>query len=122
MARLFVSLVNKGMKVFITTHSDYIIKELNTLIAFHRRTPRLLALAERENYKPSEFLNPSRVRVYIAEEATIKPDGMSRKGNYNTLTMADIDPVLGIEAPTFDRSIEEMNRIQDEIYWGDDDE
>ena len=122
MARLFVSLVNKGMKVFITTHSDYIIKELNTLIAFHRRTPRLLALAERENYKPSEFLNPSRVRVYIAEAATIKPDGMSRKGNYNTLAMADIDPVLGIEAPTFDRSIEEMNRIQDEIYWGDDDE
>jgi hypothetical protein len=31
-ARLFSRLVNAGIKVFITTHSDYIIKELNTLI------------------------------------------------------------------------------------------
>ena len=31
-ARLFARLVNLGIKVFITTHSDYIVKELNTLI------------------------------------------------------------------------------------------
>jgi AAA15 family ATPase/GTPase len=31
-AILFSKLVNIGIKVFITTHSDYIIKELNTLI------------------------------------------------------------------------------------------
>ena len=30
-ARLFARLVNLGVKVFITTHSDYIVKELNTL-------------------------------------------------------------------------------------------
>ena len=32
MARLFARLVNVGVKVFVTTHSDYIVKELNTLI------------------------------------------------------------------------------------------
>lgn len=31
-ARLLAALVNFGIKVFITTHSDYILKELNTLI------------------------------------------------------------------------------------------
>ena len=31
-ARLFTRLVNIGVKVFVTTHSDYIVKELNTLI------------------------------------------------------------------------------------------
>lgn len=31
-ARLFARLANIGVKVFITTHSDYIVKELNTLI------------------------------------------------------------------------------------------
>ena len=31
-ARLLAKLVNYGIKVFITTHSDYIVKELNTLI------------------------------------------------------------------------------------------
>ncbi|MGI6783465.1 MAG: AAA family ATPase [Aminivibrio sp.] len=119
MARLFAMLINVGIKIFVTTHSDYLIKELNTLIAFNQKTPRLLALAEREGYKPYEFMDPSRVRVFVAEMASIRPDGMSRSGSYNTLTMADIDPVMGIQASTFDNSIEEMNRIQDEIYWGD---
>jgi hypothetical protein len=31
-ARLFAKLINKGIKLLITTHSDYIIKRLNTLI------------------------------------------------------------------------------------------
>ena len=35
-ARLFARIVNLGIKVFITTHSDYIIKELNTLIMLKR--------------------------------------------------------------------------------------
>jgi len=36
-----------------------------------------------------------------------------------TLVAADIDPELGIEARSFDTTIEEMNRIQEEIIWGD---
>ncbi|MCL1877518.1 MAG: ATP-binding protein, partial [Defluviitaleaceae bacterium] len=32
MARLLANLVNCGMKIFITTHSDYILRELNNLI------------------------------------------------------------------------------------------
>ena len=41
-ARLFACLVNLGVKVFITTHSDYIVKELNTLIMLNhdRATPK----------------------------------------------------------------------------------
>lgn len=121
-ARLFAQLVNIGIKIFVTTHSDYIIKELNTLIVLNQDSVRLRRLAEREGYHSYELLDHSRVRVYIAEKASIKPDGKSRKGDYNTLVLADIDPSMGIEIHTFDKSIEEMNRIQDEIYWGNDDE
>jgi len=32
MARLFVQLIKAGIKVLVTTHSDYLIKELNHLI------------------------------------------------------------------------------------------
>ena len=46
-ARLFARLVNIGIKVFITTHSDYIIKELNTLIMLNRGSDRLRYLAKR---------------------------------------------------------------------------
>ena len=37
-ARLFARLVNLGVKVFITTHSDYIVKELTTSPPPSKRT------------------------------------------------------------------------------------
>ena len=119
-ARLFARLVNIGIKVFITTHSDYIIKELNTLIMLNQGGERLRAIADRENYRDSEMLNPDKVRVYIAEEALIKLDGAQRKTKCQTLVQADIDSKLGIEARSFDKTIEDMNRIQEEIVWGGD--
>jgi len=118
-ARLFARLVNIGIKVFITTHSDYIIKELNTLIMLNRDTPHLKKIAENEGYKPSELIYANRIRVYIAEEAMTIPDGGKNKVRCNTLTQADIDPTLGIEARSFDQTIEAMNRIQDAIIWSD---
>lgn len=119
-ARLFARLVNIGIKVFITTHSDYIIKELNTLIMLNQRGERLEALAKREHYGESEFLDPKKVRVYIAEETLIRLDGSQRKTKCQTLVAADIDSRLGIEARSFDTTIESMNSIQDEIIWGED--
>jgi len=120
-ARLFSRLVNIGIKVFITTHSDYIIKELNTLIMLNRGGERLGRLAEQEGYVKSELLSHEKVRVYIADENLIMLDGASRKSRCLTLVPADIDPEMGIEARSFDKTIEDMNRIQDEIVWGGDD-
>ena len=117
-ARLFARLINIGIKVFITTHSDYIIKELNTLIMLNQGGERLKTLAKRENYSDSEMLNPEKVKVYIAEEARIKLDGAKQKRRYQTLVQAEIDNTLGIEARSFDKTIEDMNRIQEEIVWG----
>jgi len=119
-ARLFSRLVNIGIKVFITTHSDYIVKELNTLIMLNQGGERLRAIAESENYSDSELLNPEKVKVYIAEEALIKLDGAKKKTKCQTLVQADIDSKYGIEARSFDKTIEDMNRIQDEIIWGGD--
>jgi len=116
-ARLFASLVNLGVRVFITTHSDYIIKELNTLIMLNHDKPHLKRIAEREGYKSRELITADKIRVYIAETAMVKLDGGVRKTRCSTLTPADIDPELGIEARSFDTTIEAMNRIQEEIVW-----
>lgn len=117
-ARLFSRLLQVGIKVFITTHSDYIIKELNTLILLKQDKPRLQALAEREGYRKDELLDYSRVKVYIAEESKIKLDGGKKKVTCKTLVQANVDAESGIEARSFDETIEDMNRIQDEIVWG----
>lgn len=117
-ARLFARLLNLGVKVFITTHSDYIIKELNTLIMLGRKTPRMQEIADREGYKPEEMLTASQVRLYISEVAHILKDGNQKKSRGQTLTEANISPDYGIEARSFDATIDTMNRIQDEIIWG----
>ena len=119
-ARLLARLVNLGIKVFITTHSDYIIKELNTLIMLNHDKPHLKRIAEVKGYQQSELLNADQIKVYIAEEAPVLLDGKTRKTKCQTLTPADIDPEMGIEARSFDKTIDTMNQIQEEIVWGAD--
>jgi len=118
-ARLFARLVNLGIKVFITTHSDYIVKELNTLIMLNSDKAHLKRIADDNNYRKEELLNASRVRVYVAEESLIKLDGGQRRTKCETLIEADISPELGIEVKSFDTEIDRLNRIQEKIVWGE---
>lgn len=117
-ARILARLVNIGIKVFITTHSDYIVKELNTLIMLNHDKPHIKRIAEQEGYKQVELIAYDQIKVYIAEAALIKLDGSQKKTKCQTLTPADINPELGIEARSFDPTIETMNRIQEAIVWG----
>jgi len=119
-ARLISRLVNIGIKVFITTHSDYIIKELNTLIMLNHDKPHLKQIAEEEKYQPEELISSDKIKVYIAEERLIKLDGNTKRTPCQTLTLADIDPEMGINAYSFDTAIETMNRIQSAIVWSED--
>lgn len=116
--RLLARLVNIGIKVFITTHSDYIIKEFNTLIMLNNGNTRLQGIAKNEGFRAEELLSSEKVKVYIAEEALRRLDAGVRKSRCQTLTPADINPLLGIEARSFDKTIDDMNRIQEKIIWG----
>ena len=119
-ARLFARLVNLGVKVFITTHSDYIIKELNTLIMLNHDKPHLKRVAEENGYQDSELINVDQVKVYIAEKALLPlEEGQKRRRRGHTLVPAKIHPELGIGVSSFDKTIDDMNRIQDDIVWGE---
>ena len=118
-ARLFARLVNLGIKVFVTTHSDYIVKELNTLIMLNHDKPHLKRIAQENEYRDDELISSDQVKVYMAQEELMPlEDGQKRRRRGHTLVEADIDPELGVEAPSFDETIEEMNRIQRDIVWG----
>ncbi|MDR0338279.1 MAG: ATP-binding protein [Planctomycetaceae bacterium] len=128
LAKIFVRLVNLGYKIYITTHSDYIVKELNTLILLHRRNKNNDDVMKQYGYSEKEFLDPNRVRVYMAQEIETKK--MKTKTSPTTglkipkfpkctFIRATIDE-LGIDLPSFDTTIDEMNRIQMELLAGDD--
>lgn len=117
-ARLFARLVNVGLKVFITTHSDYIIKEFNTLIMLKGTSSHLQQIAKKEGYPQEELLSAERLRVFVAENDLVRVDGAQRSSKQPTLKPADINQKLGIEIKSFDVTIDAMNRIQEEIIWG----
>jgi hypothetical protein len=119
LARLLVKLVNIGLKVFITTHSDYILKEFNTLIMLKPQTPHLQEIASEYGYSSDELLTPEDVSIYIAKSDRVRLPDKSKSVKIDTLTRAKIDPVTGIDVPVFDETIEEMNAIQDKILYGD---
>ncbi len=119
-ARLFARLVNLGIKVFITTHSDYIVKELNTLIMLNHAKPHLKRIAEENEYKDSELIKADQVKVYVAEKALMPLEaGQKRRRKGHTLVPAKIHPEFGIGVSSFDKTIDDMNRIQDDIVWGE---
>ena len=119
-ARLFAQLANLGVKVFITTHSDYIVKELNTLIMLNHDKPHLKKVAKENGYQDSELINANQVKLYMTEEKLMPlKEGQKRRRRGHTLVQAKIHPKFGIEARSFDKTIDDMNRIQDDIVWGE---
>jgi ABC-type multidrug transport system ATPase subunit len=71
-ARLLVNLVNAGLKIFITTHSDYIIKELNNLLMFANNFPDKSKLMAQHGYTVNDILHAQDLKAYITNiEGTV---------------------------------------------------
>lgn len=95
LARILCRFVRAGIKVLITTHSDYLIKEINNLIMLSQLDDDALAI-QALNYAKSDRLAPSSVRAYIA-------------GGHN-LAPATVDE-FGVVMPVFDDTIDDINRV-----------
>ncbi|MDJ0730879.1 MAG: AAA family ATPase [Crocosphaera sp.] len=102
LAKLFTKLTKCGVKLLMTTHSDYLIKELNNLIVLNNDFKRKSELMEEYKYSEEDILEPNKVKVYIAENNTLNPAKITQ---------------LGIEVPTFDDEIINMTDFYDEVYY-----
>lgn len=120
--RAFARLVNAGIKIFITTHSDYLIKELSTLIMLAQKTPHTIAMQQTHGYVDEELLSPQCVLCVCLYMTGTELKAASVKGKratrINKLKPATIYPDRGIEVKIFDTTIEEMNAIQSKILYG----
>ena len=100
MARLLAFCVNAGLKVLITTHSDYLIKEINNLIMLDNDFEGKEEFLTKHKYTEHERLRPNAVKAYTCEAGTLKTCRID-----NT----------GIEMPVFDDAIDKINRISNEL-------
>ena len=119
LAMLLAKLVNYGIQVFITTHSDYIIKEFNTLLMLdYRKTDNnLTAQISKYGYNKDEMLSADSVKMYISKKENTLIPGSTRKTKIHTLVAANIDPAFGMDAISFDDTINTMNSIQESIMF-----
>lgn len=102
MARLLAFCVNSGLKVLITTHSDYLVKEINNLIMLNGDFDGKNAFLEKhkQDYSENDYLHPESVKAYTCEEGTLKS--------------CEVD-AIGIDMPVFDEAIDKINQISNQL-------
>ena len=117
LARFLAALVNAGIKVFITTHSDYIIREFNTLIMLSSNKPHFVEVkAKFKDYAGSSVLNAEQVAVYSTRSALFSIEGKKKRAL--TLEQWPVAEHKGIQIQSFDDEINAMNRVQDALLYG----
>lgn len=94
LAHLLSKVVKAGVQVLITTHSDYIVKEINNLLMLGRLNLSRAAM-RKLGYKEDLGLEEEAVRAYVAEEGGLTRCGMN---------------AYGLDFPVFDTTIDSINR------------
>ena len=106
LARLFALLANAEIKIFITTHSDYIVRELSNCIMLSNLTDQAIQKLKNRGYCKEYKLNSDKIKAYVAKNI---------KGK-NTLEKVNITQKQGIFMETFDEAIEWQNENQGLIF------
>lgn len=119
MARLLAMVSRAGINVLITTHSEYILREINYLIRMHSvwekiSEENLIIVA---GYEEGMLLNWNNVNVCVTGKNSVLVPGRKRRSKVNTLSSVEVNE-YGIEMESFNNVIEDMNRLEDYIYWG----
>ena len=97
LARTLARMVRSGIKVLVTTHSDYLIKEINNLVMLSQLDA---GVGRRLGYRADDGLSPELVRAYVAENGS--------------LTNCTVDE-QGVDMPVFDNTIDQINRVASEL-------
>ena len=102
-ARVLAQLVNAGLKVIVSTHSDYFVRELNNLIMLKKDFEGASELQKKYGYQVSELIEGKRVSAFLFDDKKITP--------------MTLDVEEGVIAETFDAVINDLNKSSNEIYY-----
>lgn len=108
-AKIISRLVNKGLRLVISTHSDYIIREFNNLIMISSNNKDIETVSKDFGYRDDEFLKISDVGAYMFNYK-------NEKAKQTEIKSIKIDQ-NGFEVSTLDNTIEELNKRSDELFY-----
>jgi len=108
LARVFSRMINAGLRLLISTHSDYIIRELNNLIMLSSEEPALRKIAKQYHYAEDEKISKDDIGVYLFN---------FKEGSDGVV----VEPVEvaenGFEIATIEQTIKQLNEVSEEIYY-----
>jgi len=96
-------IANRGVKVIVSTHSDYFIREVNNLIMLKSDFKSKGSIMKKHSYDENMLISSNEVNAYLFCK--------------NNIEEMEIDEQEGIIAKTFDSVINELNLVSDDIYY-----
>ncbi len=104
MARFLGRLVNEGVKVIASTHSDYIAREVNTLVMLSSPNRKSAELKEKYGYNENQLLKPVQIETFLFRIDSKAPA---------KITISE----TGFEIATIDNVIAKMNQSSQDVYF-----
>ncbi|MBR3946126.1 MAG: ATP-binding protein [Bacteroidales bacterium] len=106
LAKIFVKMINAGLRLVISTHSDYIIREINNMIMADSLKNAGYDGIEKKGYDDSLCLSQDKFAPYLFEK--------NAKGKVNVKQL-EVDR-YGFEMPSIDEAINKQNDVTDTFY------
>lgn len=107
LTRIFARLLNNGFRLLISTHSDYIIREINNLIMLSSKKDSIKKLREDFGYKANEYIPYSEVNAYYFAYKT--------KNIVSVRSLSVTEE--GFEVPSIDDTIDKLNNTSEELFY-----
>lgn len=109
LVRIFGKMINRGFRFLISTHSDYIIKELNNLIMLSDNEHVVKKVGSELGYKENESINPQDVTAYYFSYKT-------KTAKFVTVQEEAVDK-FGFAVPSIDKVIAQINKNSEELFY-----
>lgn len=110
-ARMLVRLMHNGFRIILSTHSDYIVREINNMVMMSQKEASVVkGLLANETYSENEYLSPQDLGVYYFNY----PLPRSKHVKVERLKVG----MSGFSVKSIDKTIEDQNKIAEELYYG----
>lgn len=100
--RILAKAVNRGLRIMMSTHSDYVIREINNLVMLGQDSDKARALAQELGYQSEQTLRRDQIGAYLVN------DGTCRRLDVNK---------TGFETKTIEDEIHKLNQDSQTIYF-----
>jgi predicted ATPase len=111
LTKLFARLINMGFRLLISTHSDYVVRELNNLIMLSSGKPEIEILKKEFGYVAEEYILKDDIAVHYFNYP------LKQRGNKQVAVENLIIDDSGFEIPSVDITIDQQNKIAEELFY-----